>query len=137
MSDPYLPGCIVTVTSTAVDGAVVRWYPSLDRAERGDPIISASRNGVVFHEPEHVTGTWRYYAYQAHIRLSQRGADMSALATHRRRSPMDPLEATHRHELAKCPACHGAGIYDEYGTGDEPCELCSRRGYEPVGGILS
>lgn len=39
---------VVTATPTIMDGTVVRWYASLDAAEHGDELASASRNRVEY-----------------------------------------------------------------------------------------
>jgi hypothetical protein len=42
---------VVVDFPTIMDGYVVRWYAAEHDANHGDPIISASRNGVVKHTP--------------------------------------------------------------------------------------
>jgi hypothetical protein len=82
---------VITVTPTITDGTVVRWYPSLDAAKRHDPVASASRNACVVDGD--VPEEWIRAAEQAHARLSaDSDADMSHLATHRRRLLMGDLE---------------------------------------------
>lgn len=82
---------IVTVTSTVMDGTVVRWHRSLQAAEHHRPILSASRNGVQTHNdvylheiPAEVLRT----ANDAYEKLRRdRAADVRHLATHVNRGP--------------------------------------------------
>ena len=76
---------VVTVTPTIMSGTVVRWYPSLEAAERNDPVVSASRNACLADGD--VPEEWADAARQAHTRLAvDPDADMSYLATHHRRT---------------------------------------------------
>lgn len=78
---------VVTVTPTIVDGAVVRWYaaPQHDGGQHRE-LCSASRNGVRVH---HQVDGWQDViaaAGDVHEQLQRdRHADLSHLATHRRR----------------------------------------------------
>lgn len=85
---------IVTTTPTIMDGQVLRWYPSLDAAERGDEIVSASRNRVEAYgipsEVEPVLADAR----RAHERLAA-GEDVTDMATHRTQM-FGPPEAIER-----------------------------------------
>ena len=82
---------IVTVTSTPMDGVVVRWYPNEHAEDRGREIASASRNQVFVNRD---APTWVHEAAgDAHEALrSDRNADVSHLATHQRRHFLGKLE---------------------------------------------
>lgn len=91
MSDP-----VVTVTTTVMDGTVVRWHRSVYAAQTMSPEVSASRKGVRIHAAylTEVPAEWVDAARAAHEVLAQnRVADLSHLATHRHRGPSNgPLE---------------------------------------------
>ena len=85
---------VVTVTPTVMDGTVVRWYETEREALHREPMISASRNGVLvtgfLHEvPAEVlaAATAAFEALRA-----DRNADLSHLATHRMRILAGELE---------------------------------------------
>jgi len=90
---------VITVTSTIMDGTVVRWFESLGAAENMRPALSASRRGVAVHA-EFLTDIpvqWVEHATQVHRALAvDPGADASGLATHRRRGLSGPLEEVPR-----------------------------------------
>lgn len=78
---------VVTVTHTIVDGAVVRWYAPPQRpCDQHVEMCSASRNGVQVH---YKIDGWQDVINTAgavHDLLRRdRDADLSHLATHRRR----------------------------------------------------
>jgi hypothetical protein len=87
---------IVTVTSTVMDGTVVRWYTSECAEDLGREQVSVSRNGVLvngyLHEvPESVLNQ----AKQLHEGWQvNRDAwpDVDRIATHKRRGFLGPLE---------------------------------------------
>jgi len=88
---------IVTVSPTIMDGTVVRWYPDttpLDAILSVEPIVSASRNGVLI-------GTYLHHVPQDVLALAQNvyanlrrdhNAPVQHLATHRRRGLFGPYE---------------------------------------------
>lgn len=92
---------VVTVTTTIIDGTVVRWYRTVGQAENRRPVLSASRRGVRVHA-EYLTDlppAWIDAAKAAHKRLSgSPDADVNDLATHRQRmvhgtrsGPLEPI----------------------------------------------
>lgn len=90
---------IVTVTPTIMDGAVVRWYASVNAAECGDPIASASRAGVLvtgyLHEVPAAVMAQANEAFEIlRDRDGRRGAPelVYPMATHRKRGLFGPLE---------------------------------------------
>ena len=83
---------IVTVTPTINDGTVVRWYGLLQAAAIGRDIISASRNGVT-GGGDYITAADWDAAASVHAQLvCNPRADLSHLATHRKKGLMGPLE---------------------------------------------
>lgn len=86
---------VVTVTATIQSGAVVRWYR--DAYDSAGPCLSASRNGVMIHGDQWLTGPdavpvqWMADATEAAIELGS-GRDVKHLATHRRVGLLGPLE---------------------------------------------
>lgn len=89
---------IVTVTPTLQAGTVVRWYDTENAEDRGEPIVTASRNGVRVHgylhdTPVAVLAT----AHSAwHVLRADNDADLNHLATHRRRGILGPLVPVER-----------------------------------------
>lgn len=86
-----MSGVCVTVTPTIGDGTVVRWYASEAAMDYMQPTISASRNGVLGHGGDYISGEVFTAAWAAHQRLAQ-GLDVDDLATHRRHGLMGPYE---------------------------------------------
>jgi hypothetical protein len=85
---------IVTVTHTVMSGVVVRWFTSLEAADRCEPVLSASRERVMFHgraTADTVPAEWQEAAQAAHEALAaQRYSyweptpeSVTALATHK------------------------------------------------------
>lgn len=91
MSDP-----VVTVTTTVMDGTVVRWHRDVQAAQTMRPVLSACREGVLVHGGylTAIPDEWVAAARQAHELLARNPhADLSHLATHRHRGPSNgPLE---------------------------------------------
>ncbi len=91
---------VIMVTSTIMDGTVVRWYRSVHAAELHHPAVSASHRGVAIHE-EFLTGipsSWVEGAEQAfHALSANTRVDLSHLATHRHRQFLNgPIEEVPR-----------------------------------------
>lgn len=84
---------VVTVTPTIMSGTVVRWYPNEAAEASHGPHVSASRDAVMIHGtltfPPDDDGWFRAALAAAHdayqTLLADPKADMSHLATHRRR----------------------------------------------------
>lgn len=87
---------IVTVTPTIMSGTVVRWFTSLEAANRCEPVMSASRDRVVFHgdaTADTVPKEWQDAAQMAHVALAAQGhryyaptpESVTVLATHEHR----------------------------------------------------
>lgn len=73
---------VITVTATIMDGTVVRWFDSLDAAERNDPVVSASRTMVVRHRKP-VPAEWDAAAQEVFRTLDyDRNFDLRYMATH-------------------------------------------------------
>lgn len=96
---------IVTVTPTLGDGTVVRWYETeADAANNAiQPLVSASRNGVLVSTYLHVVPTEVMEAAQTvYVNLRRDpDTDMGYLATHRRRGlfgPLEPVQADRRRQ---------------------------------------
>lgn len=87
---------VVTVTATVMSGTVVRWHRDLYAAEEHRPVLSASRDGVLIESGVYLhtlPPEWLAAATAAYEALKRdRGADMSALATHRRAAMFGALE---------------------------------------------
>jgi hypothetical protein len=100
MSDPP----IVTVTATVMSGVVVRWQ----RALHGPQCLSASRDGVMVHGEQWLTGphalpaAWVEDAHLAHGELAA-GRSVGHMATHRRRGLTGPLEPVTAKPSATAP----------------------------------
>lgn len=83
---------IVTETPTIMDGRVVRWFRDEHDEKTGEPLVSASRNGVQIAQ-EMLTGADEAAvasAFDVHRRLVNgpdrgHGADLTDVITHRRR----------------------------------------------------
>lgn len=90
---------VITVTSTIMDGTVVRWFSSVEAATNQRATLSASRRGVALHA-EYLTDIpdrWVRHAIEVHRALAaDPGADAAGLATHRRRGLFGPLEEVPR-----------------------------------------
>lgn len=78
-----------------MSGTVVRWYRNLAAANQHQPVLSASRDGVMIHgdvwyrDIEALLG----YADDAVVKLiANPRADLRHLATHRSKGLMGPLE---------------------------------------------
>jgi len=93
-----MPDPIVTVTPTMQSGTVVRWR----RALHGPACLSASREGVMIHGEQWLTGPhalparWITDAHIAHGNLLS-GRDVRHMATHHQRGlagPLEPIERT-------------------------------------------
>lgn len=86
---------VVTVTATIQSGVVVRWYRDAD--DSAGPCLSASRNGVMIHGDQWLTGpdalpaAWVEDAHVAHGTLLS-GGSVGHMATHRRAGLLGPLE---------------------------------------------
>jgi hypothetical protein len=104
---------VVTVTATIMDGTVARWYRHPDATR---PVLSASRNGVMIHGDVFIHDlptAWCEAAQDAHTRLrADRRADLSDLATHRRRGMSGPLEPVRRPEQAGGPPNDAVTVAD-------------------------
>jgi hypothetical protein len=87
---------VITVTPTIGSGTVVRWYRTLQAATHNQPTLSSSRDGVLIHGSVYlhtIPVEWIAAANRAYGRLrSDRGADVSGMATHRRGGLSGPLE---------------------------------------------
>lgn len=86
---------VVTVTPTIMSGTVVRWFTSLDAAERCKPFLSASRYEVITHVEGIVTPHLRDQATAIRDGLPHFGPTpewVEQLATHRRRGITGPME---------------------------------------------
>lgn len=88
---------IVTVTPTIMDGQVVRWYRdslALDDILSAEPVVSASRNGVLIGGYLHqVPADVLALAQDVHANLARdRNAPVQQLATHRKRRMFGPYE---------------------------------------------
>lgn len=83
---------VVTVTPTIMSGTVVRWFESLDHAERCHPFLSASRDEVITHVEGVVTPDLRQQvdAVQAALKVGNRET-VERLATHRREGLIGPI----------------------------------------------
>ncbi|HJT93772.1 MAG TPA: hypothetical protein VJ777_17875 [Mycobacterium sp.] len=86
---------IVTVTATVAEGTVVRWYwdyTVLDDIDEYDPVVSASRDGVLVGAHLHRVPTGILVMAQQTYETLQRDprADVGYLATHRRSGPFGP-----------------------------------------------
>jgi hypothetical protein len=94
----------VTVTPTIMDGTVVRWYAHERDLDHYQPAVSASRDGVMGHDtfitPELFDAAWA-----AHLAIKI-GADVSHLATHRKRGLMGAYE--HIEPLVAAAETHGS-----------------------------
>lgn len=95
-----LNGDPVVLVNRFGDETVVRWFKDLWSAERNHVILSATEKGVrvygaYLHE---IPDAWLDNASAAYQSLSKdRHADVSHLATHRNRGPMNgPLVAIER-----------------------------------------
>lgn len=71
----------VTSTPTICDGTVVRWFGSEEAMRYSNPVISASRNGVMGGS-RFITPELFHVAWEAHLAI-KRGDDVSHLVTHR------------------------------------------------------
>ncbi|MFB4312934.1 hypothetical protein [Actinomadura sp. 21ATH] len=93
---------VITVTSTIMDGTVVRWFRNLGEAELQQPVLAASRHGVSVHAPylTDIADTWVADARRAHEELRRdRRANMTGWATHQQREvtgfrsgPLEPIK---------------------------------------------
>ena len=79
-----IPNPVVIRFPTIMDGAVLRWYWSIEDAEKGTELCSASRNGVFEDANEICPMEWLDEAHKAHDLLAKRGndADTSLWETH-------------------------------------------------------
>ena len=91
--DPDRP--VITVTATIMDGTVVRWFTSIVAAEAMRPWVSASRRGVAVHAAllTDIPEQWVAHAINVYRELAANAdADVTGLATHRRRGLSGPFE---------------------------------------------
>lgn len=88
-----LSSWIVTVTPTIMSGTVVRWFTSLEAAERCRPFLSASRDAVITHVEGIVTPELRGLANEIYAALGNDDREaVKRLETHRRRGLTGPME---------------------------------------------
>jgi len=82
MTEQY--SAVVIRFPTIMDGAVLRWYESVEAAERGAELCSASRNGVWEDANETCPFEWLDDAHAVHKLLKEKGnsADTSRWETH-------------------------------------------------------
>jgi hypothetical protein len=73
----------IIVTWTVMDGQVARWYTSPAAAEFSDPLITASRRGVIGGPSALLTPDLFAEAWAAHLRLAS-GRPVDDIATHKR-----------------------------------------------------
>lgn len=78
---------VVVECPTVMDGTVLRWYLTEERALHRDEVLSASRNGVVlqaYRYLDSVPAVWVAEAHEAYRRMRRsQHADLSDLVTHR------------------------------------------------------
>jgi hypothetical protein len=98
------PAPVVLVSTTIMDGTVVRWHRSLTDAETMRPALSASRYGVMTGRDVYLTDVpraWISAATEAYKKLQANPrADLGHLATHRHsvvaNGPLVPVEEADR-----------------------------------------
>lgn len=74
---------VVIANPTIMDGLVVRWYLTIDAAQQGADVISASRNRV--YANGEITPELFHAAWDAHLALKQdRPNAARGLATHKK-----------------------------------------------------
>lgn len=86
---------VITVTPTIMSGTVVCWYRNLAAANQHQPIVSASRDGVMIHGDQWLRDVEPFLeaASEAYRVLGPfPDADLRHLATHRSKGLMGPLE---------------------------------------------
>lgn len=91
MSD--IPEPVVVRFPTIMSGAVLRWYYSVEDAEKGDEACSASRDGVLERADDTTPFEWLDEAQKVADLLKRQGhdADTSAWETHERSSLFGPI----------------------------------------------
>ena len=93
--DADLVSPVVIRFPSIMDGAVLRWYFSVEEAEKGDDVCSASRNGVWERADETCPLEWVEQAHKVHdlLQRERNDADTSAWETHTERlfGPVEPI----------------------------------------------